>query len=589
MSNNLTEDQLEILRNKAQSIGMSRREFLRLLTVGGISAIVAACTPTATPIPATPLPVTPSATATQMLPSATPTATPTTTVTPTPTLTPTITSTPTPKSLGAPKPATYAQLPRWRGFNLLEKFRNDIPRWNKSYNEWDLDFMVEWGFDFIRLPTDYHIWTASPSVYREQPLKEIDQVIGWARMRGIHVNLCLHRAPGYCVNTPKEPLDLWGDDSGSEEARQQFAEQWRMFAARYRGISPAELSFNLVNEPPDISEERYVSAVNPAIAAIREEDSNRLIIADGLNYGRRPVLELVPLKVAQSTRGYEPFLVTHYRASWVEGSEKYPIPTWPIPVMINQFLYGDWKSQFRSPLIFKGNFAENAQLSIKVQQVSSQAELSIKANGASIFQKLFQPGPGQGEWKESILRQEWNSYLGIYDKEFITTLPAGTSEIQFDVIKGDWLTFSEIRIKPFPSIPTNELVIKAEDPQWAVRQEPVIVDAHGNLLPASGQARYSRETLWKNYVEPWENFSVQNGIGVHVGEWGAHNLTPHTVVLAWMKDCLENWKRAGIGWALWNLRGDSFGVLDSGRTDVSYENYQGHKLDRKMLELLRQG
>lgn len=55
-----------------------------------------------------------------------------------------------------------------------------------------------------------------------------------------------------------------------------------------------------------------------------------------------------------------------------------------------------------------------------------------------------------------------------------------------------------------------------------------------------------------------------------------------------MKDCLENWKQAGIGWALWNLRG-SFGVLDSERTDVAYENYQGHKLDRKMLELLRQG
>ena len=31
----------------------------------------------------------------------------------------------------------------------------------------------------------------------------------------------------------------------------------------------------------------------------------------------------------------------------------------------------------------------------------------------------------------------------------------------------------------------------------------------------------------------------------------------------------------------------SFGVLDSGRRDVKYENYKGHKLDRKMLELLK--
>jgi hypothetical protein len=35
-----------------------------------------------------------------------------------------------------------------------------------------------------------------------------------------------------------------------------------------------------------------------------------------------------------------------------------------------------------------------------------------------------------------------------------------------------------------------------------------------------------------------------------------------------------------------NFRG-SFGVLDSGRTDVKYEDFQGHKLDRKLLELLQ--
>jgi endoglucanase len=53
-----------------------------------------------------------------------------------------------------------------------------------------------------------------------------------------------------------------------------------------------------------------------------------------------------------------------------------------------------------------------------------------------------------------------------------------------------------------------------------------------------------------------------------------------------MSDCLSLWTKAGWGFALWNLRG-SFGVLDSERADVAYEDYKGHKLDRKMLELLR--
>jgi endoglucanase len=42
----------------------------------------------------------------------------------------------------------------------------------------------------------------------------------------------------------------------------------------------------------------------------------------------------------------------------------------------------------------------------------------------------------------------------------------------------------------------------------------------------------------------------------------------------------------GIGFALWNFRGD-FGILDSGRTDVAYEDWYGHQLDRRLLDLIR--
>ena len=53
-----------------------------------------------------------------------------------------------------------------------------------------------------------------------------------------------------------------------------------------------------------------------------------------------------------------------------------------------------------------------------------------------------------------------------------------------------------------------------------------------------------------------------------------------------MKDNLELWRDAGLGSALWCFRG-SFGILDSGHADLKYEDFHGHKLDRKMLELLK--
>ena len=71
-----------------------------------------------------------------------------------------------------------------------------------------------------------------------------------------------------------------------------------------------------------------------------------------------------------------------------------------------------------------------------------------------------------------------------------------------------------------------------------------------------------------------------------IGEFGCRPDVPHDVALAWMEHCLKLWRAKNLGWALWNLRG-TFGILDSGRRDVRYEDFNGHKLDRKMLELLK--
>lgn len=95
---------------------------------------------------------------------------------------------------------------------------------------------------------------------------------------------------------------------------------------------------------------------------------------------------------------------------------------------------------------------------------------------------------------------------------------------------------------------------------------------------------FSRKNLEKFYA-PWID-AVNNGVGVHCGECGCYNETPHEVFLAWFGDVLDVLTEHGIGYALWNFRGD-FGIMDSGRKDVDYEDWYGHKLDRKLLELLK--
>ena len=118
-------------------------------------------------------------------------------------------------------------------------------------------------------------------------------------------------------------------------------------------------------------------------------------------------------------------------------------------------------------------------------------------------------------------------------------------------------------------VPANEFESLAK-PTWPM------VDKNG--------VTWNREKLRAELIAKWRPL-VERGAPVHVGEWGCFIKTPHAACLAWMTDLLALWKEAGWGWSMWNLRG-GFGIVDSGRADVVYEKFRGHKLDRQMLELL---
>lgn len=104
------------------------------------------------------------------------------------------------------------------------------------------------------------------------------------------------------------------------------------------------------------------------------------------------------------------------------------------------------------------------------------------------------------------------------------------------------------------------------------------------LLNKDGSVKYDRKKLEAHYA-PWAELA-KKGIGVHCGEAGCYNKTPYDVFYAWYADVMDILKGHGIGYALWNFRG-SFGILDSGRTDIALEDWYGHKLDRRLLTLLQ--
>ncbi len=328
---------------------------------------------------------------------------------------------------GKGKSVAQRAIPRWRGFNLLDMF---TMRSKGDWAEDDFRWMRDFGFDFVRLPCCYRLWIEDGDDYKihEPMLEKLDRAVELGDKYGMHVSINFHRGPGYSVNREfKEPHNLWKD----AEALKAFCFQWQMLAKRYKGISKDKLSFDLINEPPNVggrmSRADHERVVRTTVKAIREINSDRLVVADGIAWGRETIPEVADLGIAQSTRAYEPMFISHYGASWV-NSKNYPDPAWP-----------------------------------------------------------------GGGWDRGRLEQHYAKWADLAKK----------------------------------------------------------------------------------------------GVGVHCGEGGAYNRTPHKVVLAWLRDVLEILTGHGIGLAVWNFRG-SFGIMDSERKDVQYEGFHGHKLDRKLLSLLQE-
>jgi endoglucanase len=343
------------------------------------------------------------------------------------------------------------KLPKWKGFNLLDYFSpnpdNSRPGTQEEYFKW----MSDWGFDFVRIPMAYPWYLKidhSKNITKKEVRKidrkqtdKIEELVHQAHKYNLHVSLNLHRAPGFCVNAGfYEPYNLWND----ADAQEDFYYHWNFWAKRYKNVSREKISFDLVNEPctrEDMNDQHsgrgpvpgdvYRKVAKAAAETIRKHNPDHLVIADGNNVGNDVIPEIVDLDIGQSCRGYNPAIISHYKAPWVyKDTENLPIPKWPGQV-------------------------------------------------------------------------------------------------------GD---------------------------------------------------RYLSRTMLEDAYQPWIEL-VKQGVGVHCGECGCWNKTPHDVFLAWFKDVLEILSENGIGFALWEFVG-SFGLLNSGREDVAYEDWYGHKLDRKLLDLL---
>lgn len=214
---------------------------------------------------------------------------------------------------------TQEIFPRWRGFNLLGMFTSKT---SKYYNfrspgyfcEEDFKMMADWGFDFARLPLSYRVWSSvdNPFEINEEKLAPLDEAIYFGKKYGIHINVCMHRLPGFCVNDDEQVEEktlIWTDDEASDAA----AYQWREIAKRYVNSPSGEVSFNVMNEPgKDLTSRQYRDVNKKIIDAVREITPDRMFIVEALQNLKPPVDAIRNFEnCGYGMHFYEPTAVSH--------------------------------------------------------------------------------------------------------------------------------------------------------------------------------------------------------------------------------------------------------------------------------------
>lgn len=236
--------------------------------------------------------------------------------------------------------------PRWRGFNLLGMFCSEHSPINRGrapgyFIEEDFKMISDFGFDFVRLPLSYRVWGNGDAIYfiDEKKLEPLDKAVELGEKYGIHVNICMHRLPGYCINRDEqERVNLWTD----AEALGAAVEHWKAIAKRYTGVDSSKLSFNVVNEVnTKVRLEEYMNVSQAIIRAVREISPSRVFVIDGIHGGDLPpVDQMMALKnCGFSCRGYAPRGVTHYKAQ--PYYDDIP-PVWPGAVQVEGYGQTVW-------------------------------------------------------------------------------------------------------------------------------------------------------------------------------------------------------------------------------------------------------
>ena len=247
-------------------------------------------------------------------------------------------------------------------YRIREKIEELVGREEATrfYSNWlrlhttkrDIDSMAAWGFNSIRLPMHYALYT--PAADKEKRAGEItwleegfawtDSLLKWCKANKVYLFLDLHAAPGGQGNDlpisdrdPSKP-SLWE----SEANQQKAIALWKKLAERYKD-EPWIGGYDIINEPnwgfEDPNDKRGTAEnkneplrkLMVAITeAIRSVDRRHIIIIEGNGFGNnyRGVLPPWDNNMVLSFHKYGNFNTPDAIKGYLSLRDQYNVPLW---------------------------------------------------------------------------------------------------------------------------------------------------------------------------------------------------------------------------------------------------------------------
>ena len=217
----------------------------------------------------------------------------------------------------------------------------------------DIDSMKSWGFNSIRLPMHYNLYTlpvekepvAGKHTWLEKGFAITDSLLAWCKANKMYLILDLHAAPGGQGNDlnisdgDTSKPSLWESDAN----RHKTIALWRRLAERYVN-EPWIGAYDIINEPnwgftdpvgdkngiKEKGNEPLKKLMEDITKAIREADKKHIIIIEGNGWGNNYNGILPPwdnnmvLSFHKYWNKNDPGSIQHM----LKAREQYNIPVW---------------------------------------------------------------------------------------------------------------------------------------------------------------------------------------------------------------------------------------------------------------------